>query len=527
MKRKITAIILVVALVLALAIPMAAVGASNGSIVALWHFDEGTGTTAFDSAGSNDGTINGASWTTSGMFDKALSFDGSDDYVDCGNNTSLDVTTAITIEAWVKAPSAGQTNGDALVWKKGAYLIQYWNNRVNAGVYTTADGWGGSSWLSTKTIFDNTWHHVALTYDGSTMLLYIDGALDTSKTLTTGGNIVTNANDLYFGCRTPTTYLFNGAIDEVRIWDEALSASQLGDVSAPVVTITAPTDGACYQIAPAGAYAVVDANSYTVEETGYSTDEGVHTYTVTATDVLGYVGSASVTYTVDDTAPVVTITAPADGGFYPVGTVPAGAYTIVELNPDTVVEAGWSDGVGMHTYTVNATDCAGNVGSDSVTYYVLQKYVSGGGQLIEETDGKRKDWLVISFGGAVGDAGTSGLVGEWEVNFHNVNTDGMDKTKFHTTSIDVMNFFERSCGIAMNFTAIGEWQGIPGYKMTFRAQDAGEPGRQDNVRIELFDPEGNTVYDTNWSHEFTAESDCVGTSRTPLDHGNLQMDDLS
>ena len=162
-----------------------------------------------------------------------------------------------------------------------------------------------------------------------------------------------------------------------------------------------------------------------------------------------------------------------------------------------------------------------------VTKYWMDRFVSGGGQLIEEIGNKRKDWLVISFGGVAGDAGAAGLVGEWEVNFHNVNTATFDKTKFHTTSIQNMNFYEQSCGIAMNFTAIGEWQGIPGYKMTFRAQDAGEPGSQDNVRIEIRNPSGGKVYDTHWGGEFTDESNCVGTSRTGLDHGNLQMDDLS
>jgi hypothetical protein len=159
-------------------------------------------------------------------------------------------------------------------------------------------------------------------------------------------------------------------------------------------------------------------------------------------------------------------------------------------------------------------------------FWVVDQYVGGGGQLIEEMVGsKRQDWFVISFGGGVGPAGASGYVGEWEVNFHNVGVDAFDKTSFHTTSIDVMNFYRYSCGIAMNFTATGVWSGNPGYKMIFRAQDAGEPGSNDNARIEIWAPGGGTrVYDTHWSGEFTDESNCVGTARTGLDHGNLQME---
>jgi hypothetical protein len=78
------------------------------------------------------------------------------------------------------------------------------------------------------------------------------------------------------------------------------------DKTAPVVTITSPVPG-YYQTAPALVYSVVELNPYTVEEAGYSTSEGEHTVTVTATDEAGNVGSASVTYTVDKTPPVTEI----------------------------------------------------------------------------------------------------------------------------------------------------------------------------------------------------------------------------
>jgi len=207
---------------------------ADGNTVALWHFDEGSEQTAFDAtANDNDGQLgsttgidaNDPTWPNlptwvPGKFGNALSFDGIDDYVQVPDDESLDLTTAITLEAWIKAPS-GQTNGDRMVSKHRAYLIQYWNDRINAGVFT-ADGWGGSSWLSTVSIFDDSWHHVALTYDGSYMRLYIDGDLDTTKAWT--GAILTNANDLSFGCRTPATdRFFTGTIDEVSIRDVALT----------------------------------------------------------------------------------------------------------------------------------------------------------------------------------------------------------------------------------------------------------------------------------------------------------------
>ncbi len=144
------------------------------------------------------------------------------------------------------------------------------------------------------------------------------------------------------------------------------------DNTAPVVSISAPVNGAFYKTAavPTGAFSVSDLNPYTTSESGWSDVEGAQTYTVTATDGAGNVGSASVTYTVDNTAPVVSISAPVNGAFYKTAAVPTGAFSVSDLNPYTTSESGWSDVEGAQTYTVTATDGAGNVGSASVTYTV-------------------------------------------------------------------------------------------------------------------------------------------------------------
>ena len=84
------------------------------------------------------------------------------------------------------------------------------------------------------------------------------------------------------------------------------------------MTISAPISGAYYQTAnvPVGAFSVSDSSPYTVVQSGWAkSPDGSYTYTVTATDAAGNVGSASVTYTIDDAAPVVTITAPGVGPY--------------------------------------------------------------------------------------------------------------------------------------------------------------------------------------------------------------------
>jgi len=194
------------------------------------------------------------------------------------------------------------------------------------------------------------------------------------------------------------------------------------------------------------------------------------------------------------------------------------------------------DSAGADTITVcvdidGEGDCDIDEPLAVATKYWSDEYVSGGGQIIEEEEGaKQKDWKKISFGGAVFEY--DGLYfGEWEVNFHNAEVNGLNKSKFHTSSILDINFFsstgEATCNDAVNFEALGEWNGTPGYKLIFRVGDALSPGHFtkdafDTVRVELYDPDGVEVYDT-YPNEFTHESSCFGGARTGLDNGNLTI----
>jgi len=156
------------------------------------------------------------------------------------------------------------------------------------------------------------------------------------------------------------------------------------DDTAPVVTITAPTAG-CYQNAPTGTFTVTETNSYTTEESGWSNAEGVHIYAVSATDCAGNVGSASVTYTADRTAPVVTITTPADGACYLVGTIVNAAFTVTDnLDLSPSVSSTTPNGapiptavVGSYAFSVTATDCAGNSTTATSSYSVVSPAFQG------------------------------------------------------------------------------------------------------------------------------------------------------
>lgn len=172
-----------------------------------------------------------------------------------------------------------------------------------------------------------------------------------------------------------------------------------------------------------------------------------------------------------------------------------------------------------------------NVGSLAVDVFRCSDVkVNGGGHILEilDANSKRKDWLDISFGGFIADAGSAGLFGEWQINFHNVGDDDLDKSTFHTTDIVYLNLFEgnsNTCTEAMNFRANGELNGVPGYSIIFRAGDSSEPAssplpNDDTVRVTLYNSGNQVIYDTH-AGDFTDESSCVGTARTGLDTGNI------
>ncbi|WP_053368465.1 Ig-like domain repeat protein [Bacillus sp. FJAT-27245] len=113
-----------------------------------------------------------------------------------------------------------------------------------------------------------------------------------------------------------------------------------------------------------------DKNMEKVDADAVDFSEGEHTLTVTAIDKAKNKTTRTITYTIDDTNPVVEITSPKEG-YYKTETLPELDYTILEDNPDgNAVVTGWSEQEGRHTTTVTAKDKAGNEGSDSVSYVV-------------------------------------------------------------------------------------------------------------------------------------------------------------
>ena len=202
--------------------------------VLILHFDESSGTTVKDESGhGNDGTIHGATWVD-GISGKALSFDGVDDYVECGSHSSLNMADEITIEAWVKPASSGERDWGRIVDKldgstrKGySFHMLGGTSQLNVKFYANSEG----IWLigTDDSTNKNEWTHVAVTYDKdagfNNLKIYINGILDNQGTDVDA--ITTSSVNFQIGNSRSFARAFDGIIDEVAIYSKALTPEEI------------------------------------------------------------------------------------------------------------------------------------------------------------------------------------------------------------------------------------------------------------------------------------------------------------
>jgi len=211
-------------------------GNTTGQVFCM-NFNELQGTTAKDSSDEgNDGTMNNfntgynndsSGWTTSGKYGNAIVFDGVDDYVDCGNDASVNITGELTISAWVKKSS--NTDWGAIVLKgAGNSADAYFLRETNNDKFQFLVKSGGVSYdaINPSAIDLDVWTHIVGVYDKVNVSIFINGVQEEGDAYT--GNVGNNSNDLLFGRDTfSATRYFNGTIDEVRIFNRAKSASEI------------------------------------------------------------------------------------------------------------------------------------------------------------------------------------------------------------------------------------------------------------------------------------------------------------
>jgi hypothetical protein len=194
--------------------------------VAYWEFEEGTGSTASDSAGLHDGTVIGALWVP-GKIGTALWFDGFDDYVECGTDSLLN-PAEMTLTLWV-CPETKYAMTRSLVAKVGSgdYEADY---SVQLGMMGEVKGWCGNGNASVvvagaRNVVSGEWTHLALTRDGSEMALYLDGGNRTSV----GYSLEPGDGGYLLQIGGPRPY--KGKIDDVRLYDRALAPEEIEQIA--------------------------------------------------------------------------------------------------------------------------------------------------------------------------------------------------------------------------------------------------------------------------------------------------------
>jgi hypothetical protein len=199
--------------------------------IAAYSFDEGEGEVAEDSAGEHDGALEHTEWVK-GKYGSAIYLDGNNDFVSIADAPDLDLSEEFTLEAWVR-PDSAQT--DAPVIEKRT--SNFYSYKLLAGGETAGvpEGFVADAPFSWEEVADEealtnkAWSHLAMTYDGAAIRLYVNGKLvDTNSApgpQGSEGNLIIGGEE--------TEDFFKGRIDEVRIYDRALNGSEAADITRP------------------------------------------------------------------------------------------------------------------------------------------------------------------------------------------------------------------------------------------------------------------------------------------------------
>ena len=211
----------------------------DGNCSGLWHFNETSGITVHDGTGkNNNGTVSGGANWTGGKFGGSLLFDGLNDRVDCGNDSSFDVNRndSFTVTAWIN--TSNSTNQSILAKGRFGAVAQGYAIVINEEaphkvIVFVGDNTTENRIESITKIDDGKWHHIGLVRDTSIdrIILYVDGIGEGNITDNTTDNI-SIADSLQLACSwngTSFTDWFDGRIDEVAVWNRTLSSQEIGN----------------------------------------------------------------------------------------------------------------------------------------------------------------------------------------------------------------------------------------------------------------------------------------------------------
>jgi len=208
---------------------------AHADMVAYWPLDEGAGTSVGDRTGLWNGAVTGDLAWVEGVAGTALEFPGGDNYVDFGN---VQIGFSMTLAYWCFNPEKayerpiGQHSGDYTADPGWVVLSR---NEGEGGVWFRVHGadtaWNGGDIVITDNLPKTEWYHLAFTFDGASRELkgYLNSELKVSATCEEGRTIEGNKNDLRLG-NVGTAEVFTGMLDDIAIWDTALTEEEILDV---------------------------------------------------------------------------------------------------------------------------------------------------------------------------------------------------------------------------------------------------------------------------------------------------------
>jgi hypothetical protein len=251
------------------------------SLIAYWAMDETSGSIAHDTGAlpANDAaTVASPTWVP-GRIGNALQFNGTTQYATTPDSNDLDITTAITIAAWVKPEKVGSSNiPQQLVQKASTGGTNGYEIGLTGATSTAPqkayirfnEASNGDAFRVTSTTLyptnGTTWIHIAGTWDGTTIRFYYNGVAQGTP-VAFAGPIVANTRALSLG--GPATFdasrLFKGAMDDVRVYNRALSPSEIAALASPVAVVspTSPTVAQQMGVVPGTTDTITWANSGT------------------------------------------------------------------------------------------------------------------------------------------------------------------------------------------------------------------------------------------------------------------------
>ena len=370
----------------------------NG-LVAAYSFDNNGGTPLDYSGNGYYGSALNAVTVPQGRFGSAMSFNGTNAWVSVGSKALLALSTGMTLEAWVY-PTAAMSGLDTVVMKEqlatattpgtATYLLAA-NNSANQPMSAV---WNGSEATvnGNTQIPPNQWTHLASTYDGQYQSLYVNGVL--VETLPQTGPIATSTGSLRIGGNSIWGGYFQGYIDEVRIYNRALSNAQIISDSTTALSVSNPPQ--------------LIVGDPSVEPTVASLPAGVaQAFQVTPTKSGKYATAIAVYVDADSTATGLNVIIYGDASGYPSTGLPGGKLTALQpgawnlvpiyVQPLTAGKPYWigilgtggtlnlrgqlGTGTGLMETSASSTQTAlprtWQTGDNSSTYGAVSAYIAG------------------------------------------------------------------------------------------------------------------------------------------------------